>query len=92
MDGEDDDFYDGSQLGKKDKFEESKEHQGLGHFVPSFQRQKPFKDEFEDGGENLLYSRNISVSRPSVISDVLTKDDFYEGIIEKQSPSFIKLW
>ena len=26
------------------------------------------------------------------MSDVLTKDDFCEGYIEKQSPSFHKMW
>ena len=37
-------------------------------------------------------NRNISISRPSMISDVLTEDDNYEGILEKQSPSFLKRW
>lgn len=32
------------------------------------------------------------MSRPSVLSDLLTKDDFCEGVIEKQSPSFHKMW
>jgi hypothetical protein len=39
-DGDGDDFDDSGKLGTK--FEESKESQGLGHFVPSFQRQKPY--------------------------------------------------
>lgn len=78
---------------KKDKFEESKESQGLGHFLPTFQTHKASLQEIENSVDNqLLHNRNISVSRPSMISDLLTKDDFCEGVIEKQSPSFHKMW
>lgn len=90
-----DDYYDGS-ISKKDKHEESKESQGIGNFKPSFQKPKVLKtipsiseDSLRD---NALYNRNISVSRPSVIDDLLTKNDFCEGLVEKQSPSFHKMW
>lgn len=78
--------------GKKNKFEESKEGQGLGHFVAAFKPLTASLDQIEHSLENHLITRNISVSRPSMISDLMTKNDFYEGVIEKQSPSFHKMW
>ena len=44
------------------------------------------------GSENHLYNKQISVTRTSVLNDQLTKDDYHEGILEKQSPSFHKRW
>lgn len=43
-----------------------------------------------NGGE--VSTRNLSLSRPSIISDLLTEDDSINGYIEKQSPSLLKRW
>mmetsp|Transcript_2852 Transcript_2852/g.4862 ORF Transcript_2852/g.4862 Transcript_2852/m.4862 type:complete len:162 (+) Transcript_2852:286-771(+) len=36
--------------------------------------------------------RTVSVSRMSLKKDVLSESDFHQGLLEKQSPSFHKLW
>lgn len=42
---------------------------------------------------NFLFKANsISVSRPTLTNDQLTNDDYYEGVLLKQSPSFHKMW
>lgn len=38
------------------------------------------------------FDRHVSISRPSIMKDTLTELDSYEGIMEKQSPSFHKSW
>jgi len=83
----------------KKKFEEGKnQNQSLGNFKPSFGTEKKTTMSFrgvsekdDQGAVNGILG-NISVCRPSILSDVLTKDDFFEGLLEKQSPSFHKMW
>lgn len=44
------------------------------------------------GNDDLFKTRTISVSRTSVRKDILTALDSHQGIMDKQSPSFHKLW
>lgn len=44
------------------------------------------------GEETKMFERQMSISRPSVMSDILTEDDNMFGYLEKQSPSFHKRW
>ena len=83
-------------VAKMGKYEESKQNQGLGHFMPSFNSQSVKKavstHDMDERDDTNALQRNISVCRPSIMSDVLTKDYFFVGWVEKQSPSLFKVW
>lgn len=36
--------------------------------------------------------RSISIAKPSLRMDILTADDSHKGMLEKQSPKFLKQW
>ncbi len=36
--------------------------------------------------------RSISIAKPSIRKDILTVDDYHKGMLEKQSPKFLKQW
>lgn len=37
-------------------------------------------------------TRNFSLTRPSIVKDILTEDDFCEGWCDKQQPNMLKRW
>jgi hypothetical protein len=53
-------------------------------------------DDFDDNKSNKsgLSSnlRSISIAKPSIRMDIITADDFHKGIMEKQSPKYLKRW
>lgn len=52
--------------------------------------------EFDDGKSDKSgvshNMRSISIAKPSLRMDILTENDFHKGMIEKQSPKFLKQW
>jgi hypothetical protein len=42
--------------------------------------------------DNMESIRTLSLARPSIRNDALNEEDSHRGVIEKQSPSFLKHW
>jgi len=51
-----------------------------------------FDDSKSDRSGISANLRSISVAKPSIRMDILTADDYHKGMLEKQSPKFLKQW
>lgn len=59
-----------------------------------FEESKTQKSGFNHNDEkDYGYSeRTISIARPSIKNEILTENDSHKGMMDKQSPSFLKSW
>jgi hypothetical protein len=51
-----------------------------------------FDDNKSDKSGMSSNLRSISLAKPSLRMDILTADDYHKGILEKQSPKYLKRW